>query len=56
MNIGMKQRFVDYAKAVSRHMHQHPVGKSLAQVDGFIFSMYTALDHIQRYNQQQKEQ
>jgi len=56
MNLGMKQRFVDYAKAVSRHMHQHPVGKSLAQVDGFIFSMYTALDHIQRYNQQQKEQ
>jgi hypothetical protein len=53
VNFGMKQRFVDYMKAVSRHMHQHPVGKSLAEVDGFIFSMYTALDHIQRYNQQQ---
>ncbi len=53
VNFGMKQRFVDYMKAVSRHMHQHPVGKSLAEVDGFIFSMYTALDHIQRYNSQQ---
>ena len=56
MNLGMKQRFVDYMKAVSRHMHQHPVGKSLAEVDGTIFSMYTALDHIQRYNQQQDQQ
>ena len=55
--LGLRQRFVDYGTALSRAIHQHPVGKNLAEVDGFIFSMYTALDHIHRYNaQSQKEQ
>ena len=53
---GLKQRFGDYLTAVSRAMHQHPIGKTLGDSPNFIFSMYTALDHIQRYNQQQKEQ
>ena len=55
--LGLRQRFVDYGTALSRAIHQHPVGKSLSEVNGFIFSMYTALDHIHRYNaQSQKEQ
>lgn len=54
--VGLKQRFGDYLTAVSRAMHQHPIGKTLGDKPNFIFSMYTALDHIQRYNQQQKEQ
>lgn len=54
--VGLKQRFGDYLTAVSRAMHQHPIGKTLGDSPNFIFSMYTALDHIQRYNQQQKEQ
>ena len=48
--LGLRQRFVDYGTALSRAMHQHPIGKTLAATDGYIFSMYTALDHIQRYN------
>ena len=54
--LGLKQRFSDYLTAVSRAMHQHPIGRTLGDSPNFIFSMYTALDHIQRYNQQQKEQ
>ena len=48
--LGLRQRFVDYGTALSRAMHQHPIGKTLADNGGYIFSMYTALDHIQRYN------
>ena len=48
--IGLSQRSVDYAKALTRHMGKHPVGQILNTSKRSIWSMGTALDKIQSYN------
>ena len=48
--IGLSQRSVDYAKALTRHIGNHPVGKILNASKRSIWSMGTALDRIQAYN------
>ena len=48
--IGLSQRSVDYGKALTRHIGNHPVGKILNASKRSIWSMGTALDRIQAYN------
>ena len=48
--IGLSQRAVDYGKALTRHIGNHPVGKILNASKRSIWSVGTALDRIQAYN------
>jgi|3_EtaG_2_1085321.scaffolds.fasta_scaffold11192_2 hypothetical protein len=54
--IGLSQRSVDYVKALTRHIGQHPVGKTLNKANRTIWSVGTALDRIQAYNAAQMQQ
>tara|TARA_R100000008_G_scaffold78776_1_gene59949 strand:- start:46 stop:2202 length:2157 start_codon:yes stop_codon:yes gene_type:complete len=49
-NIGLVQRSVDYGKALTRHMLNHPVGKRLGDHKRTIWSIGTVLEQIQSYN------
>jgi hypothetical protein len=48
--IGLSQRSVDYAKALTRHMAKHPVGQVFNTSKRSIWSLGTVLDKIQSYN------
>ena len=54
--IGLTQRSVDYVKALTRHIGNHPVGEILNKSKRTIWSVGTALDRIQAYNAAQMQQ